>query len=143
MLGFSLPAGARDKSMDAMLQAMMSGHPPIDGKELARRIRIAEEHPLGSDANPVRVEMPPGERAYLSRLRCSNGQVPSYSRAGNIGPGVYGSIVDLYIVDCGDAVPGKVEVRMDMYHAGHVEDRPVPGFTIIPSTADNSNPPPT
>ena len=136
-LSSGFPASARDASMDAMLQAMLSGHPPIDDEELARRIKVAETHPLGSNENPVRVEMPTGQRAYLNRLRCSDGHAPTYSRNGNIGPGVYGSIVDLYVVDCGAAAPGQVEVRMDMYHAGHIEERPVPGFTIIPST-DNA-----
>lgn len=142
-IGIGAPAGARDATVDAALKAMLSGHPPIDDKELARRLIVAEKHPLGSNDNPVRVEMPTGQRAYLRRLRCSDGHAPTYFRSGNIGPGVYGSIVNLYVVDCGAAAPGQVEVRMDMYHAGHIEERPVPGFTIAPLTADANSQPST
>ncbi|MGZ8421236.1 MAG: hypothetical protein ACXWU3_17385, partial [Allosphingosinicella sp.] len=87
--------------------------------------------PLGSKQNPVRVEMPAGEQAYLARLRCGDGRAPQFERMGSFGAGVYGNILDGYIVDCGAAPPGKVEIFMDMYHRGHVETQPVPGFTIV------------
>jgi hypothetical protein len=87
---------------------------------------------LGSQNNPVRAHMPQGQRAYLERLRCSDGRAPEFNRIGNFGVGVYGNIVDGYNVDCGTAEPGRAQVFMDMYHRGYVEDRPVPGFTIIP-----------
>ncbi len=84
--------------------------------------------PLGSETNPVRCEGPRGERAYLSRLRCSDGKRPAYSRIGSFGVGPYGNILDGYRVKCEDAE--EVRVFMDMYHDGHAEREAVPGFTI-------------
>lgn len=90
---------------------------------------------LGSDLAPVKAEMPPGQHAYLRRLRCADGRAPRWNRRGNIGFGRDGHIIDLYDVDCGAAAPGKVEIRMDMYHPGHVETRAVTGFTLTAGTA--------
>jgi len=128
----AMPSGiatARDRDSGS-LERMMSGGPMLDPPELARAITEAEKHPLGSAKNPVRAAMPVGQRAYLASLRCSDGRAPAFQRAGNVGPGVFESIVDLYSVDCGAAAPGKVEIRMDMYHPGYVETRPVAGFSI-------------
>jgi hypothetical protein len=83
--------------------------------------------PLGDKGNPVRVHTPPGQRAYLSRLVCTGGGTPVFSRVGSFGIGPYGTIVDGYDVDCAGA---KRMVFMDMYHPGYVEPRAVPGFTI-------------
>jgi hypothetical protein len=85
--------------------------------------------PLGTKTNPVRCEDPKGERQYLSRLRCSNGKRPKYSRIGSFGVGPYGNILDGYEVKCegGD----EVTIFMDMYHEGYVEKEAVPGFTIV------------
>lgn len=99
----------------------------LKGEALAKAIAEADKHPLGSEANPVRVNMPPGERAYLSRLRCPDGKRPKFDRAGSMGIGVFGNILDLYMVECKDVKPA--EIYMDMYHK-QKEDRPVPGFTI-------------
>ena len=88
-----------------------------------------DKHPLGSERNPVKVEMPQGERAYLDRLRCPDGSAPAYERQGSGGPAPDGDIVDFYAVTCPGAEP--VTVVMDMYHRDR-EDRPVPGFTIVP-----------
>lgn len=74
-------------------------------------------------------EMPRDERVYLDRLRCPNGAAPAYTRAGDIGPGIYGSVVDLYRLECSDGT--KAEVVIDMYHKGHVERSAIPGFTIV------------
>ena len=115
------------------LERALAGRPQVSGSALNRRIAAAAAHPLGSRHNPVRVEMPAGQHAYLRRLRCSDGRAPAFERLGNLGIGVYGNIIDGYRVSCGDAPPGRVEVHMDMYHRGHVEHRPVPGFTIVPS----------
>ena len=84
---------------------------------------------LGTETNPVRCEDPKGERQYLSRLRCSDGKRPEYSRIGSFGVGPYGNILDGYRVKC----EGSEEVRvfMDMYHEGYVEKEAVPGFTIV------------
>lgn len=100
----------------------------LKGEALAQAIEKAEAHPLGSEQNPVRENQPQGQRAYLSRLRCEDGSAPSFDRAGNVGEGVFGFIVDLYKVTC----TGKatVEVYIDMYHDGP-ENRAVPGFTIV------------
>ena len=83
---------------------------------------------LGTKGNPVRCSGPPGERAYLNRLRCSDGKAPKYHRIGSYGLGPYGNILDGYNVKCEEKDP--VTVFMDMYH-DHVEKEPVPGFTIV------------
>ena len=83
---------------------------------------------LGSKGNPVRCSGPPGERAYLNRLRCSDGKAPTFFRLGSYGKGPYGHILDGYKVECEGKDP--VTVFMDMYH-NHVEKEPVPGFTIV------------
>lgn len=114
------------------LERVLAGESQVQGSALDRRVAAAERHPLGSRNNPVRVELPPGQRAYLQRLRCADGRAPSFVRTGNVGVGVFGNIVDAYRVNCGEARPGQVDVYMDMYHRGHVENRPVPGFTIVP-----------
>lgn len=100
----------------------------LTDKELAAAIAAAEQNPLGSKQNPVRENGPGGERAYLAKLRCTDGQAPAFRREGNIGRGPYGYIVDLYQVTC----PGQstVPVHIDMYHDGG-ETRPVPGFAIV------------
>lgn len=100
--------------------------------EVARRAKAAEKHPLGSQQNPIRVNMPAGQRAYLSRLRCSDGQPPVFFRTGNFGPGVYGSIIDGYDVKCTGASPAQSMIFMDMYHPDHDEKAAPPGFTIVP-----------
>jgi len=99
---------------------------------LSAAVKDAAVHPIGSEQNPVRAEMPQGQRAYLGRLRCANGQPPTYQRAGNVGPGVFGSIVDLYVTHCEGSTPAQAEIYMDMYFPGHVEQRTVPGFLLTP-----------
>ncbi|MEY4500414.1 MAG: hypothetical protein RIS52_304 [Pseudomonadota bacterium] len=120
--GPSAPSGA----------ASRFGEPALSKDALEKAIAKAEAFPLGSPDNPVRVEMPMGQRAYLDRLRCADGHAPGYERSGNVGPGVYETIVDNYVVDCGASAPGIVNIQMDMYHPGHIENRPVAGFTIAP-----------
>jgi hypothetical protein len=95
-------------------------------KEEEAKPKISGE--LGSKENPVRCNMPRGERAYLNRLRCADGKAPAYHRIGSFGLGPYGNIIDGYNVKCEDKDP--VTVFMDMYHE-HVEKEPVPGFTIV------------
>lgn len=98
----------------------------LTGKKLKAAIDQAASRPLGSVDNPVRADGPPGQRAYLSRLRCADGLAPVFNREGNIGPGVFGYFVDKYVVTCGGQ---QHDVFMDMYHL-HVEHMPVPGFSI-------------
>ena len=86
--------------------------------------------PLGSFENPVRCEMPSGEREYLLRLRCPDGAAPEIGKRSSSGRGPYGSIVDKYEVRCaGEPVR---DVFMDMYHRDHREMAAVPGFTVLP-----------
>jgi hypothetical protein len=116
----------------AWIKRMMTWEPMMDPAELQQALVKAKTFPLGSHENPVRAESPIGQRAYLRRLRCADGHAPYFSRLGNLGPGVYRSIVDDYVVDCGASAPGQVSVKMDMYFKGHVEVQSVPGFTIVP-----------
>lgn len=112
-------------------ESILSGGRAPAGR-LERLITEADRHPLGSQQNPVRVNMPPGQRAYLSRLRCSDGAAPAFYRIGNGGPGVFGSIVDIYDVTCASGEPRRSQIWMDMYHPQHNETRAVPGFRIVP-----------
>jgi hypothetical protein len=129
LVGLAVPAAAQ-VSDEQMLQRMLSGGPLMDEADLAKAVQKAAAQPLGSRANPVRTHGPRGQHAYLNRLRCSDGAPPRWSRSGNLGPGPYTSIIDNYVVDCGAAAPGKVQVAMDMYHPDHVEQQAVPGFTM-------------
>ena len=119
-----------EPSVEQRMARMMRGESAVQGAELEAAVRKAEDSPLGSQANPVRVAMPAGERGYLARLRCSDGQAPSFSRDGSFGHGPYGNILDRYAVLCAGGAPASSAVFMDMYHAGFAEPRPVPGFTV-------------
>ena len=129
-LGGGAAASAQDQDVAAALGRMMAGRSAVEGAELDAALAKAKQHPLGSMDNPVRAAMPVGERAYLARLRCADGTAPAYERQGSGAAGPYGNIVDFYEVRCPGAAPARVV--MDMYHAGYVEDRAVPGFTIAP-----------
>jgi hypothetical protein len=120
------PAAAQEVNDLAKMMEEMGGN-GLKGKKLGTAIEKASLEPLGSAKNPVRADGPGGERGYLARLRCADGTAPAFERRGNVGPGIYGYIVDLYAVRCGDT---ESEVRMDMYHR-HVEAQAVPGFTIV------------
>ena len=87
---------------------------------------------LGSESNPVLADMPPGQRAYLARLRCSDGQMPLASRIGSMGVHHSSHVIDGYGVTCASGQPSQTTIYMDMYHSGHVETRAVPGFTLVP-----------
>ena len=117
------PARAEER-----LDRMMAGQSWLQGKDLDAAIAKAEAHPLGSEANPVRVTAPQGQRAYLARQRCSDGKAPTFFRHGNVGEGPFGNIVDRYIVTCAGTEPAESTVYMDMYHGGYMEPRPLPGF---------------
>lgn len=113
------------------LSDMLSGKSSVKGKKLKKAIEEADTYLLGSEANPVRAAMPQGQRAYLARLRCADGQKPAFERIGSMGISPFGNIVDGYSVRCEGSEPADATVYMDMYHAGHVETRAVPGFTIV------------
>lgn len=120
---------AADADPQSLLEAL--GMAP-DPDAIRRAVAAADSQPLGSDRNPVRVGGPSGERAYIARLRCADGTSPRVGQRGSAGIGVFGSIIDIYPLDCGDAAPGRVSLVMDMYHRAHREDRAPPGFTILP-----------
>lgn len=110
--------------------AGLSGYnprPALTRDQVAAIARSANVHPLGSLQNPVRANNPNGQRLYLSRLVCPNGDRPRFERDGNLGPGIYGTIIDQYNVACSGQPARKI--MMDMYHDWS-ENRPVPGFTI-------------
>ena len=101
-----------------------------DQDDLREAIAAAAAHPLGTLENPVRVGGPEGERAYIARLRCGDGSSPQVGQRSNAGVGAFGTIVDVYPLDCGNAAPGRFQIVMDMYHAEHREERAPAGFTI-------------
>ena len=133
MVETSPSSASSAQGTDDILASVMRGESRMQGAELERAVKKASAYPLGSAENPVRAHMPQGQRAYLSRLRCSDTSRPSFGRAGNLGPGVYGNIVDLYIVSCASGEPESAEIIMDMYHTGHVEAEAVEGFGIMPA----------
>jgi len=131
---FATPAagqdiGARTRSPQAMISDL--GLAP-DQDDLREALAAAAAHPLGSAQNPVRVGGPEGERAYIARLRCADGAAPRVGQRGSAGVGAFGTIVDVYPLDCGAAAPGHFELILDMYHDEHREDRAPPGFAIVP-----------
>ena len=109
------------------------GNEVVAGKKLEALIEKAQAHPLGSKENPVRADMPRGQRAYLERLRCADGSRPEYERVGNFGVGVYERIIDGYEVKCRNSTPATTMIYMDMYHPGHAEPVAVAGFSIDPA----------
>lgn len=119
--------GARTASPAEVLAQMEGGS--LD-EELARQVAAASAHPLGTAENPVRVGGPDGERNYLARLRCSNGQAPAIGARSSAGTGAFGSVVASYSLDCGAAAPGRKQVILDMYHAEHDERSAPLGFSL-------------
>ena len=103
-----------------------------DPERVREAVEAAAAHPLGSMENPVRVGGPPGQRAYIARLRCADGRRPRVGTRSSAGIGPFGTIVDIYPLNCRRAAPGEVALVLDMYHPEHREDRPPPGFTIEP-----------
>lgn len=124
--GAGLPAAAQD-------EVDIFGFKVPGGRALEALIAKAQAHPLGSENNPVRADMPGGQRAYLARLRCADGKRPDFFRVGSFGMGPYERIIDGYEVTCKDSAPAKTMIYMDMYHPGHREPAAVEGFTIEPA----------
>ncbi|MBX7491913.1 hypothetical protein K3163_01675 [Qipengyuania sp. 1NDW9] len=119
-----------DANTDFYLARMLAGESAVSGGELDKALAEAAQHPLGSKKNPVRASRPQGQRAYLSRLRCADLSRPEFTRAGNVGMGPFGNIVDAYVVTCADSEPAERTIHMDMYHAGYVENEAVEGYGI-------------
>jgi hypothetical protein len=121
------PAPARRPLTPEEREAFFRGgrpKPTVDEAEVAK-------HPLGSLQNPIRVNGPAGEHAYLARLRCEDGGRPDFQRTGSVGTrSPWGYILDAYSLTC--ASGQKAAIYMDMYHREHQEDRPVPGFSLDP-----------
>jgi hypothetical protein len=107
-------------------------------REVARLVEQARDQPLGTARNPVRVNMPQGEHAYIRRLRCSDGSRPRVGERHNDGIGAFGTIVDVWPLDCGEAAPGRFDLVMDMYHPDHDETRAPEGFTLEPDGRDGN-----
>lgn len=116
-------------SLASMISALFGDEPPTE-EELASIAATAATHPLGSWDNPIRASGARGQYAYLSRLNCPGKIKPTYYRAGSMGAGIYGNIIDSYVVKCPDAP--EQGVYMDLYHPSYVEITPLPGFTIDP-----------
>ena len=116
--------GARTQSPDSMAGALNRVSPEEEMRQLAA---AADAYPLGSLENPVRVGGPEGERAYLSRLRCSGGSTPQIGGRGDGGVGAFGSVVDAVALSCGGS---RVRLMFDIYHEEHVETRAPAGFTL-------------
>lgn len=108
----------------------MMGGAPRDAKTLEAQLEQARAFPLGSKENPVRVNMPKGQRDYISRLNCENGAAPKFLRDGSFGSGPFETIIDRYTLTCIGSAPAETKIYMDMYFPKHVEDQAVPGFTI-------------
>lgn len=121
-------AGAPDDGGDPFAE-MFSGVDPARAQAVAARIA---DRPFGSEENPVRAHMPPGEHAYMARLRCADGRAPRFERQGSAGTGPYGMILDIYEATCANSTPAQAIIYIDMYHPGHVETRAPEGFTLAP-----------
>lgn len=130
-LAIAAPASAQDLGDRT---AAPQSHLPAAGlapgqDDLAAAIAAAEQHPLGSLANPIRVGGPEGERGYLFRLRCAGGAVPRVGARGDGGVDAFGTLAGVYPVTC---PAGTAQLHFDMYHEEHVEDRAPAGFTLAP-----------
>ncbi len=125
------PAFAQsDETPRQMLEGM--GLAPV-AQRVRSAIATAAAYPLGSDRNPVRVSGPAGQRGYIARLRCADGRAPQVGQRANVGTGPFGTIVDVYPLDCGDAEPGQFSLFIDMYHDDHVETKAPAGFLMASS----------
>lgn len=123
------PALAQDATPRQMMEQM--GVAP-SARQVARAVERAQGQPLGTAANPVRVSGARAEHAYIGRLRCADGNMPRVGQRTNNGVGAFGTIVDVWPLDCGDAAPGRFNLFMDMYHDDHEERQAPAGFTLVP-----------
>ncbi len=129
ILGLPAAAQAQRSTPRQMMEEL--GVAP-SAEEVVRAVEQARAHPLGSRQNPVRVSGAGGEHAYMRRLRCADGEPPRIGQRANIGVGVFGSIVDVWQLDCGDAAPGRFSLALDMYHDDHDETQAPAGLTLVP-----------
>ena len=108
-----------------LLESLGAGN---SDEEIARAISAAEAHPLGTMQNPIRVAGPRGVQDYIARLRCSDGSKPKAGPDREGGVDAFGSVATIVPLSCG--VAAAQSVAFDLYQEGHVETRPLPGFTI-------------
>lgn len=127
------PAAAQERQSPRQMIDEMGMGP--SRAEVRRLVEAARDQPLGSERNPVRVNGPQGERTYIARLRCADGTPPQVGQRANTGVGAFGTIVDVYPLDCGSAAPGQIRLVMDMYHDDHAEIRAPEGFTLVADDA--------
>ena len=124
MIAAALPAMQQATTPEQMLR-QVNRDAPEDEEQAA--IRTAEQHPLGTLANPIRVGGPEGEHAYLGRLRCPDGNTPQIGAPSDGGTGGYGTITHVYPVRCASS---EARLVFDMYHEEHSEDRAPAGFSL-------------
>jgi hypothetical protein len=116
--------GARTQTPDQLMARMNQTSPEEEMRQLEE---AANQHPLGTIANPIRVGGPEGEHAYLGRLRCADGSQLRIGARHDAGIGGFGSVVGAYEVSCA-GVP--TQIAFDMYQEEHVETRAPAGFTL-------------
>ena len=133
IIAFPAPASAQQRTPRQTLEEM--GLAPSQ-EQVRRAVERAAGEPLGSERTPVRVSSPAGQRAYMARLRCADGTPPAVGQRRNAGEGPFGTIIDVYPLDCGDSAPGQVQLAMDMYHDDHVETNAPVGFTLVDADPD-------
>lgn len=97
---------------------------------IQQAIAAAGAHPLGTPSNPIRVGGPEGAQAYLAALRCGDGKSPRVGAPRQGSVGAFGSVLQLYPIDCGSAAPGRMELNVDLYQEEHKETRAPAGFQI-------------
>ncbi|HEX4736057.1 MAG TPA: hypothetical protein VH331_00690 [Allosphingosinicella sp.] len=100
--------------------------------EVAQELAAAANFPVGSLQNPVRVAGPEGERAYLARLRCTDGAIPRVGAQRPGGTDGFGNVADLAPVDCGGAAPAHADILIDLYQEEHVLEAAPAGFQLAP-----------
>jgi hypothetical protein len=71
---------------------------------------------------------PNGARSYLGTLRCGDGTAPGSAAPRKAEVGAYGSVLQLYPIDCGASAPGRTELLVDFYHEENAETRAPSGF---------------
>ena len=110
-----------------MLAAVGAGN---TDEAIEQAIAAASAHPLGTPANPIRVGGPEGAQAYFAGLRCADGKSPRIGAPREGSVGAFGSILQLYTLDCGSAAPGRVNLNVDLYQEEHKETRAPAGFQV-------------
>jgi hypothetical protein len=91
----------------------------------------------GSVLNPVKCDMPEGERRYLKRLLTTDNRPVEYEYYDSV-IGADGKILDRFMLknplhgieDSSGASkgPGSFRIYMDLYHRDTVDTEPIPGF---------------